>query len=169
MSTKNSFNYIFLKRFAHLIHVFLPISRLSLNVHDYKEGISTHPLFLIFLILINQIGLQFIIYYVGLIPSEFYVELSKSPKERDFPLFLWLVFRALAYAILNAFLKSLSSFLSSILYVKWRMRLVLYLHSFYFTQQRYYHLLNTTQQNPNRQIDDDDDRASVYRNYTTQT
>ncbi|CAF5159267.1 unnamed protein product, partial [Rotaria sp. Silwood1] len=45
------------------------------------------------------------------------------------------------------------------------MRLVLYLHSFYFTQQRYYHLSNTTQQNQNR---NDNDHVSTYENHSIQ-
>ncbi|CAF1365325.1 unnamed protein product [Adineta steineri] len=166
MSSKNSFNYLFFKRLGHLFHVFLPISRLSVNVNNHNERIYSHPLILILLILLNETGLQFIIYYVGLIPSQFYVQLGKSPNERDFKLFRWLVIRAFAFVILNAFLKSLSTLLSSILYVKWRTRLVLYLHSLYFTQQRYYHLLHTTQQNQNR---NNDDRSIIYENHTVQT
>ncbi|CAF0842871.1 unnamed protein product [Adineta ricciae] len=164
MSGRNSFNYLFAKRIAHLLHIFLPLSRLSLN--SYKEGIYAHPLVLIFLLLANEIGLQFVIYFVGLLPSQFYVELIKAPDQRNFSLFRWLVIRAFGLVILNAFFKSLSTFLSSVLYVKWRMRLVLYLHSIYFTKQRYYHLLNTTQQNHNRS---DHDQASVYENQTVQT
>ena len=48
---------------------------------------------------------------------------------------------------MNVFFASLSTFLSSLLYIKRRTKLVLYLHSFYFTRRRYYHVLNTTQQN----------------------
>ncbi|CAF1297455.1 unnamed protein product [Rotaria sordida] len=165
MSTTNSFNYLFLKRLVHLFHVFLPFSRLSLNVYNHNEPIYTHPLILILLILINEIGLQFIIYLVGLLPSQYYVELSKTPDKRDFVIFRWLVIRSFGYVALNAFLISLSVFLSSLLYVKWRMRLVSYLHSFYFTQQRYYHLLNTTQQNQNR---NDNDHISTYENHSIQ-
>ena len=163
MSEKNSLNYLFLKRFAQLLHVFLPLSRLSLNVH---ESIYLHPLILILLILINEVGLQFVIYYVGLLPSAFYTELSRPPDQRNFQFVKWLIIRSFAFVALNAFLKSFSVFLSSILYVRWRTRLVLYLHSFYFTQQRYYHVSNTTQQIPNRR---DDDRISVYDNHAIQT
>ncbi|CAF1117364.1 unnamed protein product, partial [Rotaria magnacalcarata] len=146
MSTTNSFNYLCIKRFAHLLHVFVPFSRLSLNVHNHNERIYTHPLILLLLILINETGLQFVIYLAGLLPSQYYVELIKAPDKRDFS-----VFRC---------------FLSSILYVQWRMRLVVYLHSFYFTQQRYYHLSNATQQNQNR---GDSDHLSAYENYSVQT
>ena len=166
MSTQNSFNYLFLKRFANLIHIFLPFSRLSLNVHNHYERIYSHPLVLILLILINEVGLQFVIYFVGLLPSEFYDQLTKPAEQRDMSLFRWLVLRSFAFVALNAFLMSLSTFLSSILYVKWRLRLVLYLHSFYFTQQRYYHLANTTQQNQNKT---DDDRPLAFENHTIQT
>jgi ABC-type uncharacterized transport system fused permease/ATPase subunit len=165
MNTKNSFNYLFLKRLAHLLYIFVPFSRLSLNVQNHNERFYSHPLILILLILVNESGLQFVIYYVGLLPSQFYDELTKAPEKRDFPLFRWLVICSFAFVALNAFLKSLSTFLSSLLYVKWRTRLVLYLHSFYFTQQRYYHLLNTTQQNQNRE----DDQVPAYENHTVQT
>jgi ABC-type uncharacterized transport system fused permease/ATPase subunit len=166
MSEKYSFNYLFLKRFAHLLHIFLPLSRLSLNVYNHNERIYLHPLVLILLTLINEGALQFVIYYVGLLPSYYYIELVKPPDKRDFSIILWLIIRSFGLVALNALLKSLSTLLSSLLYVKWRMRLVLYLHSFYFTKQRYYHLSNTTQQNQNKR---EDDHPTVYENYTIQT
>jgi len=166
MSEKNSLNYVFLKRFAHLLHVFLPFSRLSLNVHNQNERFYSHPLFLILLILINEVGLQFVIYYVILLSSEYYGVLGKPVDQRDFSILRWLIIRSFALVALDAFLKSLSSLLSSLLYVKWRTSLVIYLHSFYFTQQRYYHLLSTTQQNQNKR---ENDHSTVYENYTIQT
>jgi ABC-type uncharacterized transport system fused permease/ATPase subunit len=166
MSSKNSLNYLFLKRFIHLLHIFLPFSRLSLNVYNQNERFYSHPLFLILLITINEVGLQFIIYFVGLIPSHFYDELGKSPDKRDFPAFRWLIVRSFAYVALNALLISLSTFLSSILYIKWRTRLVVYLHSVYFTQQRYYHVLNTTQQNQNN---NNNDHVLDYQKHPIQT
>jgi ABC-type uncharacterized transport system fused permease/ATPase subunit len=166
MSEKNSLNYLFLKRFIRLLHVFLPLSRLSLNIHHFNERIYSHPLILILLTLINEGGLQFVIYYVGLLPKQYYDQLGKSPDKRDFHAFRLLIVRSFGLIILNALLKSLSNLLSSILYVKWRTRLVLYLHSFYFTQKRYYHISNTTQQNSNKK---DDDLTSVYENYTVRT
>ncbi|CAF2550533.1 unnamed protein product [Rotaria sp. Silwood2] len=148
--------------FIHLLHVFLPLSRLSLNVHHhYREQWYSHPLIILLLIFFNEGALQYIIYLVGLLPSAFYIELRKPSNQRDYSVFVWLVLRSFAYVILNALLKSLSIFLSSLLYVKWRMRLVLYLHSFYFTQQRYYHLLNMTQQKQTREND--------YQNHSIQT
>ena len=146
MKTSHGFNYLFCKRFARLLHVFLPLSRLSLNVQQNREYFFSHPLVLILIILLNEGALQYIIYLVGLLPSKFYTALGKPEGERDFGAFRWLVIRSFIFVIANAFLKSLSTLLSSLLYVKWRTRLVLYLHSVYFTKQRYYHLINTTQQ-----------------------
>ena len=166
MSEKNSFNYLFLKRFIKLLHIFIPFSRLSLNVYNHNERIYSHPLVLILLILINQVALEIVIKYVGYLPSEYYTQLGKSPDQRDFSAFRWLLARSFGLVALNALFIALSSLLSSLLYVKWRMRLVCYLHSFYFTQQRYYHLANTTQLN---QYKRDDDDASTYQNYTIQT
>ncbi|CAF1502960.1 unnamed protein product [Adineta steineri] len=166
MGAENSFNYLFLKRIGRLLRILLPFSRLSLNIHNYNERIYTHPLILVLLILINEIGLQYVIYVVGLLSSVFLDELTKPVAQRDFPAFRWLVVRSFALVILNALLIAASTFLSSILYVKWRMRLVLHLHSFYFAQRRYYHLLNTTQQNTTRSKDDN---LSTYQNYNIQT
>jgi len=168
MSERNSFNYLFLQRFAELFHVFFPLSRLSLKVYDYQERIYTHPIILILLILLNESALQFVIYFVGLLPSEFYTSLSKPVDQRDYSAFHWLIVRSFTLVCFNAFLKSFSVFLSTLLYVKWRTRLVLYLHSFYFTQQRYYHLANTTQKHSNP-IRDHDDQISVYENQAMQT
>ncbi|CAF1507052.1 unnamed protein product [Adineta steineri] len=166
MGAENSFNYLFLKRIGRLLRILLPFSRLSLNIHNYNERIYTHPLILVLLILINEVGLQYVIYVVGLLSSVFLDELTKPVDQRDFPAFRWLVVRSFALVILNALLIAASTFLSSILYVKWRMRLVLHLHSFYFAKRRYYHLLNTTQQNTSRSKDDN---LSTYQNYNIQT
>jgi ABC-type uncharacterized transport system fused permease/ATPase subunit len=146
-STINSFNLIFIRRLTQLVHIFLPLSRLSVNVHhNYRERIYLHPLVLILLLLANEGTLQYIIYLVGLVPSSYYSALGKPPNERDFGAFRWLVLRSFSLIIANALLKSSSDFLSSLLYVQWRMRLVVHLHSFYFTQKRYYHLLNAKQE-----------------------
>lgn len=167
MKARNGLNYAFVKRIARLLHVFLPLSRLSADGHNkHHERIYTHPLVLILFILINEVGLQFVIYFVGLVPSQFYRELGRAPSERNASVFRWLVVRAFCLVTLNAFLKSLSTFLSSTLYVRWRVRLVLYLHSLYFTKQRYYHLLNANQSNQNRT---EEDTATVYANHSVQT
>lgn len=133
MSSTNSLNYLFLKRFIHLLRIFLSFS----NEYSYS-----HPLILVLIILINEVGLQVVIYFVFLLPADYYVALGKPPAERDFHAFRLLVIRSFGLVALNALLKSLSSFLASILYIKWRTRLIMYLHSFYFTQRRYYHVLN---------------------------
>ncbi|CAF1515622.1 unnamed protein product, partial [Adineta steineri] len=77
MGAENSFNYLFLKRIGRLLRILLPFSRLSLNIHNYNERIYTHPLILVLLILINEIGLQYVIYVVGLLSSVFLDELTK--------------------------------------------------------------------------------------------
>ena len=166
MASTNSFNFGFFKRLFHLLHVFLPFSIRSSSVPDHDERIYSNPSILILLILVNGVGLQFVIYFVGLLPSAYYAELTKEPDQRNLSIVNWLIVRSFFLIILNAFLKSLSTLLSSILYVRWRTRLVLYLHSFYFTQQRYYHVSNTTQQNPNRR---EDDTTVTQINYTIQT
>lgn len=151
MKENHGFNFLFFKRSFRLLHVFIPFSRLSLNVHYERERLYSHPLILILLILINEGLLQFVISKVLLIPSEFYEQLPKPTTERDPVVFRWLVIRSFAWVALDAFLMSLSKLLSSLLYIKWRIRLVSYLHSLYFTRQRYYHISNTTQQTGNRQ------------------
>ena len=131
MGRTNSFNLEFLKRFFRLFSVFFSTSSNALQTNDYRERFYSHPFILVLLILLTGVALQFVIYFVGLLPSAFYKALTRS----------------FGLVAINAFLKSLSTLLSSILYVKWRTRLVLYLHSLYFTKLRYYHLTNTTQQN----------------------
>ncbi|CAF0768720.1 unnamed protein product [Didymodactylos carnosus] len=166
-------NFLFLKRFYNLFHVFIPISRLSLKNIDESSSTSCcscyqHPLLLIFLILANEGLLQYIIYLVGLLPSKFYVQLSASPNNRDLPMFRWLVLQAFIYVCINAFLKSLSQFLASVLYVKWRTNLVCYLQTLYFTKQRYYHLSNTTYEQKTQQKQQQEN-SRTYKNYTLQT
>lgn len=145
MSQSNGFNLLFFKRSLRLFHVFLPLSRLSID--QYRESLLLHPLTLVIAGLLNEGALQYIIYLVGLLPSKYYTELGKPVDTRNQSSFRWLVLRSFCLVILNALLKSLSTFLSSLLYVKWRLRLVVYLHSFYLTKQRFYHLLNTTHEN----------------------
>lgn len=166
MGKTNGFNFLFFKRFLRLFHVFVPLSRLSLNVQQSHERFYAHPLFLILLVLVNEGALQFVISRVLLIPSAFYEQLPKPPAERDSVAFRWLVIRSFGWVVLDAFLTALSKLLASFLYIKWRIRLTAYLHALYFTRQRYYHISNTTQQNGNKR---DEDQALVYENYTIQT
>lgn len=167
METNPGFNYLFCKRFVRLLHVFLPLSRLSVNINDHKrEQFYSHPLFLILLLLLNEGALQYVIYLVGLLPSKYLGQFNKPRSQIDFGTFRWLIIRSFLLVILNACLKSLSIVFSSLLYVKWRTRLVLYLHSLYFTKQRYYHLINTTQQ---CQTHDDESIVGSASNHTIQT
>ena len=163
MSATNSFNCLFVKRLANLFHVFIPLSRLSLHVQH--ERLYTHPLILVLLILLNEIGLQFVIYFVGLLPARYYDQLGRTSDKRDYPGVRLLLLRSFLLIGLNALLKTLSDFLSSLLYVKWRTRLVLYLHSCYFTKKNYYHLLNGTQQHRTQ----DTTSMPVYPNHSVQT
>ncbi|UJR17352.1 hypothetical protein I4U23_004247 [Adineta vaga] len=80
----------------------------------------------------------------GLLPSQYSFQLGKSSTERNLSEFHWLIIRSFFYVALDAFFKSLSTFLSSIIYIQWRKRLTVYLHSLYFTEQHYYHVLNPT-------------------------
>ncbi len=150
ISTKNSFNYLFLKRFAYLLHVFLPLSRLPLNVHHDNERIYSHALILVLLILISEIALQFVIYFVGLLSSEYLVQLGKSSGERDFVAFRWLVIRSFAYLTLKALLKSFSPLLSSLLYqiqhnkikIKEKMIMQEYIKIIQYKRKKYIEKLN---------------------------
>ncbi|CAF1236420.1 unnamed protein product [Didymodactylos carnosus] len=166
-------NLLFLKRFYKLFHVFIPISRLSLTNIDKNSSTPKyscpylHPLLLILVILGNEGLLEYVIYLVGLLPAKFYVQLGASPNNRDIPAFKWLVIQSFVYVCFNAFLKSSSHFLASILYVKWRTSLVCYLQTFYFTKQRYFHLSNTTYEQKYKQKQEEESRQT-YKNYTLQ-
>ena len=160
MSSKNSFNFEFLKRFLHLLRIFIPFSCHSKYAIDHKERFYSHSLVVICLILANEIGLQFVIYLVGQLSGAFTSALSISRDQRNYSAFTWLVIRSFGLVVLNAILMAFSIFLSSILYLKWRTRLVTYIHSYYFTKQRYYHLLNSrtnSVDNPDQRITQDVD------------
>lgn len=159
MVNTKSFNIEFLKKFFRLLTILTRTRNFS------NERIYSQPFVFIILILLVSIGLEFVIYYVGLLPSEFYVELKKKADERDRSIFRNLVFRSFLLVIIDAFLTALVKLLSSILYIRWRTRIVLYLHSFYFTDQRYYHLINTTQSTKTNLVND---QIRFRRNYSIQ-
>ncbi|CAF1250936.1 unnamed protein product [Adineta ricciae] len=112
MPSENNFNYLFIKRFIQLFRAILS------NPSDFNGHFYSHPLTLILLITVNQISLQFVIYLVGLLPSEYNFQLGKSPSERNLSEFHWLIIRSFLYVAINALLKSLSTFLSSILSIQ---------------------------------------------------
>ena len=150
MANTKSFNIEFLKRFRHLLSVLFPLPCRSTTVQKPPdERIYLHPTILILIILLNSIVLEFVIYYVGLLPSNYYTSLTSKPEERDMSAFRSLILRSFILVIINAILQSFSILFASILYVRCRTRIVLYLQSFYFTERRYYHLANTTQTNKN--------------------
>ena len=94
MHSTNSFNYLFLKRFIHLRQILIPLSSNSSHDNHRHERFYSHPLFFILLIMLNEILVQFIVYLIRLVPSQFYDEFGKLPDKRDFPAFHWLIIRS---------------------------------------------------------------------------
>lgn len=62
----------------------MAVSRISGDHDNIKEPFYYHPLVLVFLMILNEVGLQFAIYFVILLPEQFTDELIKSSDKRDF-------------------------------------------------------------------------------------
>nr|XP_054756911.1 lysosomal cobalamin transporter ABCD4-like [Lytechinus pictus] len=113
----------FLKRLGHL----LPVLFLS-----WKSAQTI----LFFLLLLIAGGEQGAAYFVGLIPSQFYVVLPAQ----DWSGFITTLWQSLLYIILISLIKSAKTYISKLLYVRWREALTTHLHKFYFKAFSYYKL-----------------------------
>ncbi|XP_072175342.1 lysosomal cobalamin transporter ABCD4-like [Diadema setosum] len=114
---------LFLNRFLHLVPI------LFRSCQSAQTG-----LFLLLLLVAG--GEQVAAYFVGLIPSHFYVVLPAQ----DWHGFITTLWQSLLYIILIALIKSTKTYISKLLYVKWRGSLTSHLHSLYFRAFNYYKL-----------------------------
>ena len=92
--------------------------------------------FLFVFLLIVVTSLELLVYQVGLLSGKFYESLST----RNFPKFRDLAILSVFMIIGNAFLKSLSDFVSSLLQITWRKYLTLFLNEKYFSNKNFYYL-----------------------------
>ncbi|PNI84234.1 ABCD4 isoform 22, partial [Pan troglodytes] len=99
---------------------------------------------------------QFVIYRVGLIPSQYYGVLGN----KDLEGFKTLTFLAVMLIVLNSTLKSFDQFTCNLLYVSWRKDLTEHLHRLYFRGRVYYTLnvLRDDIDNPDQRISQDVER-----------
>ena len=91
-------------------------------------------LFILFLCL----GQQVLVYYVGLLASQF----SKVLVDQDFEGFKHVLFRGLALTASVSFVNSLVQYAYQTLYLHWRQKMCFALHKLYFAQYNYYHINN---------------------------
>lgn len=116
-------DFLFLKRFANILRILFPevLSKIS-------------ALFL--LLLVVAAGEQVAVYFVGLIPSNFYHVLPA----KDWQGFWETLFQSLLYIVLVASIKSGKQYISSILYIHWRESLTMHIHREYFQNDNYYQI-----------------------------
>ncbi|MFH4979515.1 hypothetical protein AB6A40_006224 [Gnathostoma spinigerum] len=144
-----SLDILFLRRLGILFKILFPVTRKCILP-------ATFPLvvLIIFVSFVDQIAA----YFVGVLPSEFYVVLGK----RDLPSFRFLAAKAtiiiLGKSLSLAFLK----YLSSQLYLKFREYLGYSLHRLYFKRLGYYRLnvLGDNYDNPDQRMTQDVERTS---------
>ncbi|XP_072021661.1 lysosomal cobalamin transporter ABCD4-like [Amphiura filiformis] len=116
-------DFLFLKRFRRILGLCFP-------------GCFSPHTALFLLLLIVAVGEQIAVYYVGLIPSEFYSVLPV----KNFDGFMEVLWQSLLYIILIAVNKSARQYISSLLYIRWREALTAYIHKYYFRNFTYYQL-----------------------------
>ncbi|XP_033125750.1 ATP-binding cassette sub-family D member 4-like [Anneissia japonica] len=138
---KYTFDLLSWRRFCTILRILFP-SVISI----------VSALFL--LLIISAVGEQFLIYFVGLIPSKFYYVLGYQ----DFHGFMQETWKALLLISCIALAKSCRQYISSLLCVHWRDQLTTYLHHLYLKDVCYYQL-NVLQvgkiDNPDQRIADD--------------
>ncbi|XP_055216899.2 lysosomal cobalamin transporter ABCD4 isoform X5 [Gorilla gorilla gorilla] len=133
----------FLQRFLQILKVLFP------------SWSSQNALMFLTLLCLTLLE-QFVIYRVGLIPSQYYGVLGN----KDLEGFKTLTFLAVMLIVLNSTLKSFDQFTCNLLYVSWRKDLTEHLHHLYF-QGRVYYTLNVLRDdidNPDQRISQDVER-----------
>ncbi|XP_077989164.1 lysosomal cobalamin transporter ABCD4-like [Glandiceps talaboti] len=143
-SKKYKCDWLFVKRFWQLWKI----------MFDKLKSASS---MLFFLLLIVALTEQFIIYYVGLIPSQYYGVLGEKDEEG----FRQLVPRSLFLIIAVATARSANQYLCDVLYIFWRQNITCWLHNKYFRKFTYYQLnviLQDNVDNVDQRITQDVDR-----------
>nr|XP_054386809.1 lysosomal cobalamin transporter ABCD4 isoform X4 [Pongo abelii] len=133
----------FLQRFLQILKVLFP------------SWSSQNALMFLTLLCLTLLE-QFVIYRVGLIPSQYYGVLGN----KDLEGFKTLTFLAVMLIVLNSTLKSFDQFTCNLLYVSWRKDLTEHLHRLYFRGRVYYTLnvLRDDIDNPDQRISQDVER-----------
>ncbi|XP_052767295.1 lysosomal cobalamin transporter ABCD4-like [Mya arenaria] len=142
-SSDKGFNLLFIKRFIHLLPWLFPSWR-------------CRPSLLVVLLLCLGLLEQVIIYNIGLVPSKYYKVLG----EKDHAGFWTQTATAVAFIVAQAFVKSTTKYVQSVLYIVWREKVTQNLHHTYYKEVLYYtvNMLNKTVDNPDQRITQDVDR-----------
>ncbi|XP_039248076.2 lysosomal cobalamin transporter ABCD4-like [Styela clava] len=96
---------------------------------------SASSIMFIFLFVLSM-ALQVIIYEAGLVPSMYFEVLGAKDQDA----FKSVAIYSMEIIIINALMKSTVTYLSQLLYVKWRGMLCSHIHTRYFTANNYYKL-----------------------------
>ncbi|KAJ8309383.1 hypothetical protein KUTeg_014257 [Tegillarca granosa] len=138
------FDLLFFKRFLKLIKLMFP------------SWMSVQCLMCVFLLCLGLLE-QFVIYNIGQIPSKYYLVFGNGDSDG----FKDLTVKALLLIIAEAFIKSSSKYVSSMLYITWRGSVTTTVHQEYFTDILYYDI-NTQGRidNPDQRITQDVDKLS---------
>lgn len=91
---------------------------------------------LFLLLVITTVGVEFVVYKVGLLSGQYYSVLQN----KNLPGFRDLALMSIGFIVLNAFMRSLIAFLASLLSIVWRKYLTLSLHKAYFANKNFYYL-----------------------------
>ena len=102
-----------------------------------------------FLLLVDVVALEFVVYRVGLLGGKFY----KALTEKSIDSFKYLAIVAISYILVNSLMVSLRDFFANLLSIIWRKNVTLKLHGLYFKNKNFYyiqqHLLSSSNNNNN--------------------
>ncbi|XP_014787531.1 lysosomal cobalamin transporter ABCD4 isoform X2 [Octopus bimaculoides] len=137
---KLQFDLLFVKRFLKLFTFMFP------------SFLSLPTLLCTFLLLLSMLE-QFIIYKLGLIPSQYYKILGN----KDAVSFKSITIRALLIIVTEAFISSTLRYTVSMLHIQWREHLTLTFHKEYFKDVLYYYvnMFSRDIDNPDQRIAED--------------
>nr|QUF59460.1 ATP-binding cassette transporter Abcd4 [Brachionus angularis] len=99
--------------------------------------------FLFFILLIDIVALEFVVYRVGLFGGKYYKILSN----KDYDSFWPLAATSICYIIVNALMKSVKDFVTNLLGIVWRKYITFNLHDLYFMNKNFYYLQYQTNKN----------------------
>lgn len=91
---------------------------------------------LFLLLVITTVGVEFVVYKVGLLSGQYYSVLQN----KNLPGFRDLSLLSVGFIVLNALMRSLIAFLANLLSIVWRKYLTLSLHKVYFANKNFYYL-----------------------------
>lgn len=151
-----SFDRIFLKRFHRLLQVLFNTNGINKVWSTSKEA-RKHSLFWLYITFITLgVGYEFIVYYVGMIPSHFYSILTT----KDTIGFSKYILPCLLLVFGTATIKSLLNFMGGLFSLKARKLLTVHLQSRYIKPKSMYTLVMNHEEidNPDQRITQDIDK-----------